>query len=320
MTRYNYVIFHKNCIDGFSGFVILENTGKIDTHAKIYPDVPSAQNPPLDVDNKNVIIIDVAYKYEILKEIVNRAKFVTFIDHHVSIHDDVLKLESETNYKSKLKIIYNEKESGASLAWKYFYPKQQLPLFVRYVKDNDIGTWKLKHTHSFIASLDAKFDFSLTPENIKKWSKLFHSEIVKKYIIRGRIYWEYIEYLLNIYSKKYSMEAFPSVKIYEEYSTYFTKPAQYKVAVVCGSGCPNTTWLGMRILDTVECDFVIIWTLVLDRKEYVLSFRSRDVDVGQIAKLFGGGGHKLASACSFSVNKYSIMDLFMSQSLPRQAK
>jgi nanoRNase/pAp phosphatase (c-di-AMP/oligoRNAs hydrolase) len=73
-------------------------------------------------------------------------------------------------------------------------------------------------------------------------------------------------------------------------------------------------------METIDCNFAIIWTYHMDRKEYVLSFRSKEVDVGSIAAIFGGGGHKLASACSFSANKYNIQDLFFPNSLPRKNK
>ena len=92
MKNYNYVIYHKRCFDGFTGFMILHKTGFIDKHALIYPDVPSATSIPQGLEGKNVIIIDCAYKYNILKEIVKRSKHVTFIDHHITIYEDVYKL------------------------------------------------------------------------------------------------------------------------------------------------------------------------------------------------------------------------------------
>ena len=113
------------------------------------------------------------------------------------------------------------------------------------------------------------------------------------------------------------MESFPINKIYQKYTDFFDKPGQYKVAVMCGTGCPSSSLIGNRIMDKIKCDFVVIWTFNMERKDYILSFRSKEVDVGKIANLFGGGGHKLASACSFSANLYSIQDLFYENSLPR---
>ena len=42
-------------------------------------------------------------------------------------------------------------------------------------------------------------------------------------------------------------------------------------------------------MDTIDCDFVMIWSYQLEKKEYIISFRSKIVDVGKIAQIFGGG-------------------------------
>lgn len=320
--KYDYVIFHKNCFDGYTSFIILQKTNLIDINAIILPDVPSAKTIPHDIENKNVIIMDVAYNYEILKQICDVAKSVVFIDHHITIHDDVKKIRNdlEKNGKSNnLEIVYDEQECGSSLTWKYFNKNKNMPLFVKYIKDNDIGLWKLKYTHEFIAGVDVGFGTNLKKETIKKWNTLFDSKNVNKLIKKGKIYREYINHLANQNSKRYSIEAFPSEKVYADLSEFFEKPGEYKVAVFCGGGCPSTTILGTKMLETIKCDFVIMWNLNLDRKEYVIAFRSKHTNVGKIARAFGGGGHTLASACSFSMSKYTISDLFYQNSLPRNA-
>lgn len=313
---YNYAIYHKNCQDGFSSLIVLLYSKKISRDAIIYHDVPSASFPPKDIDNKDLIIMDVAYKYDVLKQIIEKAKSVVFIDHHVTIKNDVEKLKGL--YNKKIKIIYDEHESGASLTWKFLFKNEKLPLFIRYIKDNDIGTWKLKHTKAFIYALRVKFSIDLKYEIIKRWKELFDDNKVKKIIKKGKIYEEYANSLLEENSKRYSLELFPSDKIYDKYNSFFTKSGQYKVAVICGSGCPSTSLLGNYIMETVNCDFAIIWTYNMERKEYILSFRSKIIDVGRISSIFGGGGHKLASACSFSANLYSIQDLFFNHSLPKK--
>ena len=90
---YNYIIFHKGCIDGFTGFFILHNSNSIDPNALIYPDVPYATKPPPNVHDKDVIIIDVAYKNNIILEIIKHARSVVFIDHHDTIKNDVLEIK-----------------------------------------------------------------------------------------------------------------------------------------------------------------------------------------------------------------------------------
>jgi oligoribonuclease NrnB/cAMP/cGMP phosphodiesterase (DHH superfamily) len=316
--NYNYAIYHKNCQDGFSSLIVLLKSKRITQDAIIYHDVPSANFPPKDIDNKDLIIMDVAYKYGVIKEILERAKSVVFIDHHITIKEDVEKLKSQ--FKKKITIIYDEKESGASLTWKFLFADKKMPLFIRYIKDNDIGAWKLKYTKAFIYSLRVKYDIDLKSDIVKKWKDLFDDNNVKKLVKRGKIYEEYANSLLDENVRKYSMEAFPSEKIYLEFTDYFMKPGQYRVAVICGSGCPSSSLLGNKIMETIDCDFALIWTYHMDEKKYVVSFRSKEVDVGELAKIFGGGGHKLASACSFPSTKYQIQDLFFPNSLPRKNK
>jgi uncharacterized protein len=315
--NYNFAIYHKNCPDGFSSLMILLKSKRLSRDGIIYHDVPYATHPPKGIDNKDIIIMDVAYKLEVLRQILERAKSVVFIDHHVTIKDDVEKLSQIPKYKNKIKIIYDVKESGASLTWDYLFKNKRMPLFIRYIKDNDIGAWKLRDTKPFSYGLRVKYDLDLKRDVVEKWKELFKDKNAKKLIKIGRIYEEYADLLLEENAKKYSLEAFPSQNIYMEHTDHFDKPGQYKVAVT-SSACPNASLLGNMMMDTIKCDFVIIYSYQMERKEYTLQFRSKHVDVGKIAKIFGGGGHKLASACSFPASKYRIDDLFFPHSLPRR--
>jgi oligoribonuclease NrnB/cAMP/cGMP phosphodiesterase (DHH superfamily) len=313
-TYYNYVIYHKKCPDGFTGFYILHQSNSIHKNAKIMPDVPSARSCPPDIFG-DVIIIDVAYKYDILKQIINKAKSVLFIDHHITIRDDVIRLERE--YKHKFKSIYNEKKSGATLVWDFLYPKKKHPRFIDLIEDNDTGTWKLKNVKEFITGFNVKYDLRLNKDNINKFKSLFKNSTVTKIINIGKIYNEYKQFLTNENSNRISIEKFPSEKIYRDYSNFFTKPGQYKVGVYCGSACPNASELAKKVLEEHKCDFFISWVLNLDRNEYVLTLRSEKVDVGSIAKIFNGGGHTYAAACSFKTNLYNIQDIFYGNSIQR---
>jgi oligoribonuclease NrnB/cAMP/cGMP phosphodiesterase (DHH superfamily) len=304
--KYNYVIYHKNCTDGFSGFIVLHKSGNIDNDAMILADVPSSKTVPQDINNKDIIIIDVAYNYNILKEIVKLAKSVVFIDHHITIKEDVEKIKKETN--KNFTIIYDLYKSGGTLTWQFFYPNKKPPLFLRYIEDNDIGAWKLKNTRPFIAGLDVKFHKKPVIENIKQWDTLFDKKNVKMLIKRGKRYYEYIEHIVKLNSLRFSIENFPSKKVYEKHKDVFHKVGEYKVGVFCGGGCPTGSLLGNYAVNNMEVDFVIMWTYNIYKKEYILSFVSKKVDVGMIAKSLGGGGHTYAAACA--IKTFKIDDMF----------
>ena len=59
---------------------------------------------------------------------------ITVLDHHQTAKETVGHLEF-------CHIDLNE--SGASLAWKYFFPDEEMPLVVQYAKDRDLWEWKL---------------------------------------------------------------------------------------------------------------------------------------------------------------------------------
>jgi oligoribonuclease NrnB/cAMP/cGMP phosphodiesterase (DHH superfamily) len=309
---YDYVIYHKNCFDGFSGFVLFMNTPYRTDSVFIYPDVPHAVDVPIGIENKNVIIIDVAYSPLIIEEISKKSKKMTFIDHHKTNYNEIMNLKIKANDE----IIYDVNKCGASLVWQYFY-SEKIPLFIKYIEDNDIGVWKYPQTLPFITYLETKFTTEPTVHNIHKWLILLSDKAVMRMIKKGTIYYEYKSYSIDHGAKSYAIMSFPSQQILNEYPNNFVKVGQYKVAV--HNGFENVSQLGRKLVDKIKCDFAFIWMYDIDKKKYIVSLRSADekADVGEIAKIFGGGGHRNASAFSFNSNKFIIDDLFEPDPQPR---
>lgn len=320
--KFNYAIYHKGCLDGFSGFFVAHNSGRLTSDVHIHPDVPSAKMVPPGIEGKDVVIIDVAYKKPVLEQIFKLAKTVVFIDHHVSIAKDVEDLQAKYSAESdRITIVYDDKRSGATLAWKYFNPRYIAPLFLKYVEDNDTGTWQYENTKPFIYAVHANYHLSTEGKSLNKWFRLLNKQNVLDLVAEGKIMQKYLQHLVNINLPRHSMHRFPSTRLYEDskgsFPDLYQRPAQHKVAVFCGLNCPSVTNLALAALERIECDFVMMWVYNLDRKNYVLSMRSKEVDISVIAKSLGGGGHKLAAACSFPASKYKIDDLFEGHALPR---
>ena len=318
MDKFDYVIYHKGCLDGFSGFFVAHLSGRIDKNAEIYPDFPSATQIPPGIEGKDVLIIDVAYKKEVLDIIFNDAQSVVFIDHHVSIKDDVIELKKKYSDKN-IQIVYDEERCGATLSWIYFFSRQEVPLFLKYVEDQDTGKWIHENTKPFIFAIRTYYNLNHQKKTLNHWFKLLDKENVGKLIKKGKHMKRYNDHLVNINVPKHSLERFPSRKIYALAPQLFKKPGQYQVAVFCGLNCPSVTDLGVAALEQIKCDFCIMWVYNLDSKKYVMSMRSKKVDVSEICKIFGGGGHRLAAACSFFAKDHRIEDMFETNSLPRSA-
>jgi nanoRNase/pAp phosphatase (c-di-AMP/oligoRNAs hydrolase) len=319
--NFNYIIFHKSCLDGFAGFFIAHMSGRLTKDVIIYEDVPSTTRVPPDIDGKDLLIIDVAYKKEILEEIFKFVKSVVFIDHHVSIKDDVQELykkySNEVNKQRYITIIYDDERCGSTLTWSYLFGRQKIPLFLKYIEDQDTGKWIYPKTRPFIFAIKSYYHLSTEGKSLNKWFRLMNKENVLKLIKKGRYMKRYNDHLVNVNVPKHTLERFPSKIIFNLNPEIFKMIGQYKVAVYCGHNCPSITELSIVVLEKVECDFCIFWVYNLDSKKYVLSMRSKEIDVGEICKIFGGGGHKLAAACSFLGSQYRIDDLFEGPSLPR---
>ena len=131
---------------------------------------------------------------------------------------------------------------------------------------------------------------------------------------------KYNDHIVNINIPKHTIENFPSKRVYDMNPSIFTKPGQYKVAVWCGHMCPSVTELSIGAMARIDFDFCIMWVFNLDSKKYILSMRSSNTDVGEICKIFNGGGHKLAAACSFYSSNFRIEDMFEGPSMPRMIK
>lgn len=315
--NFNYAIYHRGCLDGFSGFFVAYISGRLTKDVEIYADIPSAIMIPPNIDNKDIIIIDVAYKKEVLEQIFKYAKSVVFIDHHISIKNDVTNLYNTYNTKNNITIIYDETKCGSTLAWKYFFGRQEIPLFLKYVQDQDTGTWEFPETKPFIFALKVYYHLSTENKSLNKWFKLMNKDNVLKLIKKGKYMQKYNKHLVNINIPRYTLEKFPSKKIYQLAPKLFKNPGQYRVAVYCGFNCPSITDLAVAALNSINADFCIMWVYNLDSRKFVMSMRSKDIDVAEICKIFGGGGHKLAAACSFFSSQYIIDDMFEGNSLPR---
>jgi nanoRNase/pAp phosphatase (c-di-AMP/oligoRNAs hydrolase) len=310
-NKYNYIIYHRNCFDGFTGLIVLLKSGSVEKNPFLYKVEPSSTTIPPNINGKNVICIDVAYKAAVVKEIAKRANILLFIDHHVSTRDEIQNL----NLQPPHKILYDQTKCAAAIAWGHFFD-HKLPLFIKYVEDNDTGRWVYKHTLAFIASLEVLYTMNTSYSNIREWNGLFDKDTVYDLIKQGTKYLEYKNHLINKNSNYYSLEKFPSKKIVSLYPR-FKKPGEYKVAVVNGA-CPDVSLIGHKIAEEIDCDFVLLWNLNLSNKKYICSLRSNKADVGEIANILGGGGHKFASAFTLSSTSHNIQDLFFKDSLPRR--
>jgi uncharacterized protein len=134
------VISHSPCLDGFTAAWAMWLR---------YPDaefVPGVygQDPP-DCTGRDVYLLDFSYKRPVMEKIALEARRVVVLDHHKTAEAELAGFaESFTPYQFvDVAIRFDMDKSGARLAWEYFHPGEEVPLFVRLVEDRDLWRFAL---------------------------------------------------------------------------------------------------------------------------------------------------------------------------------
>lgn len=253
-------IYHGNCADGFTAaWVVRKKFGEDDVEfvAGVYG------NPPPDVTDRDVIVVDFSYSRAAMEGIVARARSVLVLDHHKTARDALADLAGAT-------VVFDMERSGAGIAWDHFFPGQPRPRLVDHVEDRDLWRFKFPETREVQAAV---FSFEYTFEN-----------------------WDFLEACdptaLAIDGRAIERKHFKDIR---ELCAVVTRPMEIGGHVVPVANLPYTFTAdaGHHLADGAPFA-ACYWDTPTGR---VFSLRSREggADVSLIAKAYGGGGHANAS-------------------------
>lgn len=282
--RADVVVYHARCPDGYSAAFVLYIGGLIGKNTVLRPDVPSASQAP-EVTG-HVIVVDVAYSPNVLQSIIDQSESVVYIDHHVTHIEEIQEM---AKHNPKLTVIYDVKECGSTLVWNYCFPSEPLPLYLRIIRDNDNGYWKMAEsiTRPFLTAFETDINMDPNIASLKKLKILLTENGMKDMITKGRYYYHYRDHM---------------VKRAMKYSTKL-KWGKYRVAFINITGAIASETATRIAREDSSLDFVVSYHYNISKKIFVYSMRSdttkkHPVDVQEIAKRYGGGGH--SGAASFA--------------------
>lgn len=136
------VIYHGNCADGFSAaWCFWRKYGDACEYlAGVY------QREPPDVAGRSVYLVDFSYKRAVVLAMLETAEHVCLIDHHKTALEDLAGIESE-----KFSTFTDLNRSGATLAWDLLFPNESRPPLLEHVEDRDLWRFKLPGTREIQA-------------------------------------------------------------------------------------------------------------------------------------------------------------------------
>lgn len=226
----------------------------------------------------SIIICDISFPMEYMFKL-HKTKDIVWIDHHASAIDSYetyLKQENCFGIKGNR----STTKAAIELTWEYFFPTTEVPLGIKLLALNDLFDLRDKRVRPF------EFAFQSLGVNRpyeRVWKDLFENKIdIPLMVEKGKAILSYIKHrdyrlVRNMaFEGKYNNLRFIAVNMPQAGSDFFES------------------------LDNIaNYDFTISFSLN-KRSKWNLSFRTTkdNVDVSEIAKTLGGGGHKKASGAS----------------------
>jgi oligoribonuclease NrnB/cAMP/cGMP phosphodiesterase (DHH superfamily) len=231
------------------------------------------------ITGNDVYILDFSYPRDVLEKMYREAKSLIVIDHHVS---------AERILDGLPYCYFDKTKSGAVMAWEYFFPQHDIPLFFLYVQDRDLWKFDLPHSREFSAGVQT------TPLTIDEYEHIFE-ESISDIIQRGE-----------------------TILAYQENQIQSIIEQGYNIIQMCGHRVPCINHTDIKTASEV-CNrlskgfpFAAIYFDDLIKKKRVFSLRSTSdgIDVSRIAQIFGGGGHTHAAGFSIDISTSSIENFF----------
>lgn len=267
-------IYHKNCSDGFGSALAVkvwaDKQGKdVEFHPAIYGDAPP------NVKGKDLFIVDFSYPRDVLLEIYENAKSIVVLDHHKTAKEALGGLDF---------CVFDMTKSGAVLTWEHLFPNQKIPLLLLYIQDRDLWNWDLEQSREISASLQAmNMDFDI-------WEYYLNNDHIPELTVKGSAILEYQQ-------KQVKNIAHESVSLID----------------ICGYRvpCVNTTHLISEVGNELSKGhpFAVMYFETANDRIYSLRSAEGGIDVSEIAKQFGGGGHFHASGFKVTKPKVTLTPL-----------
>jgi oligoribonuclease NrnB/cAMP/cGMP phosphodiesterase (DHH superfamily) len=279
-------IYHGNCADGFTAAWVVRRAIGADSifHAGVYQDAPP------DVIGKDVFIVDFSYKRDVLEGMAAKARSITILDHHRTAAEDLRGLPQPPDWYTAggmpfagVTALFDMDRSGAGIAWDYFFPDMPRPAIINHVEDRDLWRFALRKTREIQASIFAY------PYDWKAWDYLMAAD-PEQLAIEGeaieRKHFKDIRELVGVVTRRMNIGG------------YNVPIANLPYTLTSDAG---------HLLAKGEPFAGCYWDTPKGR---VFSLRSTDegLDVAEIAKQYGGGGHRNASGFRLSYDAAKALE------------
>jgi oligoribonuclease NrnB/cAMP/cGMP phosphodiesterase (DHH superfamily) len=277
------VIYHYPCPDGLASAWVAKKYSYLNNVKYEYVGIMTNSSPTFtsklteQMKGKTILFIDYAPtkgQYLIAKEL---AKEIYILDHHKT---------NEAEYKDKENTVFDMNKSGVGLAWDFFFPNQEMPVYLQMVQERDLWKFTIPNTREFTNGL-----YFSAGEDLDNYTLVMDSIYQNPSTMQ-----DYVKIGTAIENNK--QEKIKKMVEYNKNNVYTYNGFRCGI-INCDYDLASD--LGNAMMLTNNFDFVVLWRYDHPKELYILSFRSTEksnFDVSELAKSLGGGGHFCAAGAS----------------------
>jgi oligoribonuclease NrnB/cAMP/cGMP phosphodiesterase (DHH superfamily) len=290
------LIYHDNCDDGFAAaWAVHKKWGDaVEYLASNY----GRELPKFDPDGKDVLIADFSLPPEQCEDVVNRGGRILMLDHHKTAQEKLAGLHSVVRptinnvgrlydkmtgtWRESVLVEFDMNRSGARMAWDFAFPGEETPELILAVEDRDLWRFNRPDTKlvsMYLRSLDR--DFS-------QWdaAATLYSDDPDRFLGEAAA-------IKRFYDQR--IKAICETAGIQDFQGYSGVPVTYACPDDFVSDTCNT-------LLAMFPDAPFAAAVIQNREGITYSLRSADdrIDVSEIAKANGGGGHRNAAGFRIS--------------------
>jgi len=271
-----YVLYHANCYDGFCAAWVAHNA-LAGQDVEFIP-VNYGQAPPEVARDKNaaLFVLDFSYPASVTFELAAfRHQKMVVLDHHKTAQKDLDGIENEVicnGAGDALKVVFDMEKSGGRLTWEYFHGTKTTPGLVDITEDRDLWLYRLPNSREINSWLRSH------PLDFEYWNHHWHWDVddFQCYVDEGaailrreqQIVDEHVARAREITMDGHKILATNATTLYSE---------------IAGKLADGHPFGACFFINSAGC------------KQWSLRSTDAGVDVSEIAKAHGGGGHRNAA-------------------------
>jgi hypothetical protein len=264
-------IYHGNCLDGFGAAWALRYwmpKAEIEFFGAKY------NEPPPNVKNRIVYMVDFSYPREIISHMLEDAATFLLLDHHKSAAENLRDLDDPRRGR----IIFDMNRSGAGMSWDYFSRGQRRNPLIDHIEDRDLWRFKLQGTREINAAM-----FSY-PYDMNVWDTLMSTDPRKLFDEGVAIERKHHKDVHELVGETARMMGIGGYLV----------PVANVPYTLSSDAC-------RVLLRRTPAPFSACYSDMARGRVFSLRSEENGADVSQIAKIYGGGGHLHAAGFTMPI-------------------